>query len=148
MYISFDLDGTICDSDWGWLDRLRGLKWPADEEEKYYACREKVLDPYRFLGINDTGIILTGRPIHLKEITEKWLKKNGLADFMLIFTKTLPKQPEGKSEEFKRIGKDKAKFFVENGISVHFDDNEQVVEAMREELPGMVVIHTGYHVAW
>lgn len=148
LIITFDLDGTICDSDWGWLDTLRDLGWPKDEEEKYYACREKILDPYRFLGLDDIGIILTGRPVHLKEITEKWLKKNGLSDFKLVFTKTLPKQPNGTAEEFKKIGIDKAKFFIENGVKIHFDDNEQVVESMRESLPDIVVIHAGYHVAW
>jgi hypothetical protein len=151
--ISFDLDGTICDSDWGWLDRLKdnhgvGANWPKDEEEKYYACREKVLDPYHFMALDDTAIILTGRPLHLKDITEKWLHKNGLGEFPVVFTKTLKGTPTATREEFKRLGEAKAKFFIDEGIRVHFDDNEQVVQSMRAAFPEMVVIHTGWHIAW
>jgi len=146
--ISFDLDGTICDTDWGWLDRIRENGWPEDEDMKYYACREKILDPYRFLGPDDTGIILTGRPIHLREITENWLKKNGMGDFKLVFTNTLPEQPNGTADEFKTMGVAKAKFLIENGVSVHFDDIAPLVEAMREASPDLVVIYTGYHVGW
>ena len=148
MKISFDLDGTICDSDWDWLDRLRERDWPKDDEKKYYACREKVLDPYRFMAEDDEAVILTGRPIYLKEITEKWLKKNGLDNIRVIFTKTLAGHPNATREEFKAIGESKAKFFIEEGIKVHFDDNEQVVSAMRKAFPDMVVIYTGWHVAW
>ena len=153
MKISFDLDGVICDSDWGWLDRLRdvygvGEDWPEEEEEKYYACREKVLDPYQFMGLEDTAVILTGRPLHLKDITEKWLHKNGLGAFPVIFTRTLKGTPTATREEFKAIGESKAKFFIDEKVKVHFDDNEQVVKAMREALPDMVIIHTGWHVAW
>ena len=151
MKMSFDLDGTICDSDWGWLDRLRdkyGKVWPKDEEEKYYACREKVLDPYRFLGVWDYAIILTGRPRHLENITKRWLAKNGLGEFPLVFTETLEGTPTATREEFKALGEAKAKFFIEEEIKVHFDDNEQVVDAMRKAFPDMVVIHTGWHVAW
>jgi len=149
--LSFDLDGTICDSDWGWLDRLRdnyGDEWPTDEEEKYYACREKVLDPYRFMGLDDTAVILTGRPLHLKDITEKWLMKNGLGGIPLVFTKTLMGTPTATKAEFKLLGKAKAKFFIDEHIDVHFEDNEQIVQEMRKELPEVVVLHTGWHVAW
>jgi len=146
--ISFDLDGTICNTDWGWLDRIRENGWPKDEDMKYYACREKILDPYRFLGPSDIGIILTGRPIHLKETTERWLKKNGMGDFRLIFTKTTPRQPNGSADELKIMGIEKANVLIENGIGVHFDDNVYIVEAMREASPDLVVIYTGYHVGW
>jgi phosphoglycolate phosphatase-like HAD superfamily hydrolase len=148
MIISFDLDGTIYDSDWGWLDALRDKGWPQDEEEKYYACREKILDPYRFLGKDDIALILTGRPIHLKGITEKWLKKNGLGSIELVFTKTLKGYPTADKEEFKALGEGKAKFFIDKGIQVHFDDNEQVVDSMRKAFPNIVVLHVGWHVAW
>ena len=153
MKLGWDLDGTICDADWGWLDRLRdrygvGEDWPKDEEEKYYACREKVIDPYRFMGLWDEAVILTGRPAHLESITKKWLIKNGLGEIPLVFTKTLKGTPTATKEEFKALGEGKAKFFLEEGIKVYFDDNEQVVEAMRAAFPDMVVIHTGWHVAW
>lgn len=148
MIITFDLDGTICDSDWDWLDRLRERAWPKDEEEKYYACREKILDPYNFIGVDDVGIILTGRPIHTMAITERWLLKNGLSHLQLVFTKTLKDYPTATREEFKKIGIDKASFFVNNKVQVHFDDNEQVVDAMRKTFPNIVVIHVGHHVVW
>ena len=148
MKISFDLDGTICDTDWGWLDRLKSCDWPGNEEEKYYACREKVLDPYLFLGIDDEGVILTGRPVHLRDITLKWLWKNGLRRFEVIFTKSIPGRSKGTYEEVRRIGRDKAALFIQNEIDVHFDDSEQVVKVMREALPDAVVIHVGHHVAW
>lgn len=148
MILSFDLDGTICDSDWGWLDRLRDKGNPKEDEEKYYACREKVLDPYRFMGSNDRAIILTGRPLHLQDVTRSWLKKNGLGNIPCYFTKTLKGSPTATKEEFKALGEAKAKFFIDNGIKVHFDDNEQVVETMRRAFPDMVVIHTGWHIAW
>jgi len=148
MKISFDLDGVVCSTDWDWLDRLRERGWPKEDEEKYYACLEKWLNPYDFLGIDDEAVILTGRPIHLKEITLKWLKKNGLGAIPVIFTKTLKGHPSGAKKEFKALGKDKAKFFEQEGISIHFDDNEQVVESMRKALPNVVVIHYGNHVAW
>jgi hypothetical protein len=35
MKISFDLDGVICRTDWGHLDRLRDKGMPKDEEEKF-----------------------------------------------------------------------------------------------------------------
>jgi hypothetical protein len=146
--LSFDLDGTVCDSDWDWLDRLGERGWPKDAEEKYYACREKVLDPYRFLGMDDEAVILTGRPYHTKEITLGWLKKNGLGDIPVIFTKTLKGHPTATRKEFKEMGEAKAKFFIDEKIKVHFDDNEQVVNAMRNAFPDMVVIHTGWHIAW
>lgn len=151
MKISFDLDGVICSTDWGWLDRLRdkyGKEWPKDEEEKYYSCLEKWIDPYQFMGLDDEAVILTGRPAHLKEITEKWLKKNGLGDIPVIFTRTLKGTPTATKEEFEALGEAKAKFFIEEGIKVHFDDNEQVVKVMRDALPDMVVIHIGWHVDW
>jgi phosphoglycolate phosphatase-like HAD superfamily hydrolase len=148
MLISFDLDGTICNSDWGWLDMLRDKNWPSDEEEKYYACREKVLDPYMFMSADDEAIILTGRPIHLKNITEKWLKKNGLGQLELIFTETLQGYPNGKVDEFKALGEAKAKFFIDRKIKVHFDDNEEIVKIMRETLPNIIVIYTGWHTTW
>lgn len=148
MKVSFDLDGVVCSTDWGYLDALRERGMPKDEEEKYYACLEKWIDPYRFLGVDDEVVILTGRPYHLKEITEKWLKKNGMGDIPVIFTKTLTGVPKATKEEFKALGEAKAKFFIDEKIDVHFDDNEQVVKAMREAFPDMVVIHTGWHVAW
>ena len=148
MKISFDLDGTVCSSDWGWLDRLKEKGWPKDEEEKYYACLEKWIDPYRFLGVDDEAVILTGRPLHLKDVTLKWLKKNGLGNISVIFTKTLKGYPTATKKEFKALGEAKAKFFIDENIRVHFDDNEQIVKAMREVLPDVVVIHTGWHVAW
>jgi len=146
--ISFDLDGTICDTDWDWLDRLGEMTWPDESEEKYYACREKVLDPYRFLGCDDEAVILTGRPMRLEKITKKWLQKNGLGNLPIIFTKTLQGRPTATKAEFKALGEAKAKYFIDEEIKVHFDDNEQVVNAMRKAFPDMVVIHTGWHVAW
>jgi phosphoglycolate phosphatase-like HAD superfamily hydrolase len=148
VIISFDLDGTICNSDWGWLDSLRDKNWPKDEEEKYYACREKVVDPHFFMAKDDKAIILTGRPIHLKEITEKWLRKNGLGDIEVVFTKTLKGYPTAKKEEFVALGEGKAKFFLERGVKVHFEDNEQEVDVMRKAFPDIVVIHIGWHVSW
>lgn len=142
----------VCDADWGWLDRLRDHDWPKDEEEKYYACREKVIDPYQFMAIDDEAVILTGRPLHLKEVTEKWLKKNGMGGIPVIFTKTLKKYPTATKTEFLKLGLDKAMYCIENGIQVHFEDNEQVVESMRTVIDGaranVVVIHAGWHVSW
>jgi hypothetical protein len=150
--ISFDLDGTICDADWGYLDNLRDKGWPKDEEEKYYSCREKILDPYRFVGPDDTLIILTGRPAHLKEVTLKWLKKNGLGHVPVVFTKTLPKHPNATLDEFTKIGFDKALYCYQNGVAVHFDDNEQVVKSMRyclkDRNDAVTVIHAGWHTSW
>lgn len=149
MRVSFDLDGTVCDSDWGWLDTLRRLGWPGDDENKYYACRNKILDPYRFLGKDDTGFILTGRPIHLKPITEEWLAKNGLGDLTLVFAMELPGRSKGTNGEFRSQAQCKVRYMVSNNIHVHFDDNSEVVNTIRRLLPeGYVVIHTGYHIGW
>lgn len=147
MKISFDLDGTICDSDWGWLDRLRDTGWKG--EEKYYACREKILDPYRFLARGDEFIIVTGRPIHLKEVTIEWLKKNGLGHIEVIFTKTIKDKPTATKKEFEKLGKAKARILISHGVDIHFDDNEQVVNALREcSEDKFKVIQVGHHIMW
>ena len=149
MKISFDLDGVVCSTDWGYLDYLRDKGFPRNDEEKYYACLENWLNPYDFLGVNDEAVFLTGRPLHLKDITLKWLKKNGYGNIPVIFTKTIKDgSAKGIKKEFKSLGKAKAEFFIKEGIDIHFDDNEQVVESMRAALPNVVVIHYGNHVAW
>ena len=150
VIISFDLDGCVCDSDWGWLDRLRDLGWPEGEEEKYYACRDKILDPFRFLGPDDDGIILTGRPLHLREITELWLMKNGLGGLGLKFAMDNSDKSKGTNAEFRSQAEKKVAYLIENKIRVHFDDNEEVVNAMRALLPDnvVIVIHVGWHVGW
>lgn len=148
MKISFDLDGVVCSTDWGWLDQLEKEGFPRDQEEKYYACLENWLNPYDFLGVDDEAVFLTGRPLHLKDITLKWLKKNGYGDIPVIFTRTLKDSPKGTKKEFKSLGEGKANLFIKEGINVHFDDNEQIVESMRAALPNVVVIHYGNHVAW
>lgn len=149
MIVSFDLDGTICDSDWGWLDTLRRLDWPYSEEEKYYASRNKILDPFRFMGPGDSGVILTGRPLHVREVTQLWVIKNGLGDLPLEFAMENHGKSKGTNEEFESQAVRKVKYLMALNIRVHFDDNTEVVKKMRELLPvGYVVIHTGNHVGW
>lgn len=149
MIISFDLDGTICDSDWGWLDTIRRLGWPGNDEKKYYASRNKILDPFRFLGSEDIGVILTGRPLHVKDITRRWLRKNGLGGFALVFAMSDCGKSKGTADEFGAQAIGKVKYLMSKNIRVHFDDNAEVVTVMRGLLPeGYSVIHTGNHIGW
>lgn len=149
MKISFDLDGTICDSDWGWLDRIRDRGWKEEEEEKYYSSRTKVLDPSQFLARDDEMIILTGRPLHLENVTKLWLQKNGLGNVQVVFTRAIKEKPTATRKEFQKLGEMKAKLLIDMGVEVHFDDNEQVVWALRKCAKGKVkVVQVGSHIKW
>ena len=148
MKISWDLDGAIADINVGTLQWLRDLGFPEKEELAYYSALRKMIDPYDFATSDDEIVILTGRPIHLKDVTLRWLKKNGLGHIRVIFTKTIPKKPTGTNDEFRAIGKTKAQIFKDEGISVHFDDNEEVVKAMRNEMPDIVVVQVGNRISW
>ena len=150
MKISFDLDGVLCKINIPALDQLRSLEGDeqTEREMKYYASVDKKMNPYDFIGEDDEAIILTGRPLHLKDVTMRWLEKNGLGDFNVIFTKSIAGFPKGTNREFETIGKDKATLFMKLDIDVHIDDNPVVVKTMRELLPNVTVIQYGSRVPW
>lgn len=147
MRIGFDLDGTIAGINVGWLNRIRDLGTPEKEERQYYASQNKILDPYHFAADGDEIFIITGRNPRLRAVTELWLLKNGLGHVPLIFTGEMLIS-KGTNEEFKKVARGKASALKKYKIEVYFEDNEIVVKALREAIPGVVIVQVGSRIKW
>lgn len=70
MVIAFDLDGIIAQMD---LTLLKSIEHDSVLTEMYYRTRSVLLNPYDFLGPDDTGFIITHRKLWWKEVTKQWL---------------------------------------------------------------------------
>lgn len=84
MRVGFDLDGVICDVN---LALLRAIADDRPAEELYYRTRRALLNPFQWLGPEDSGLIVTHRKLWTKEITRAWLVRNGIYQFFLCFSR-------------------------------------------------------------
>lgn len=154
MIVSFDLDGTICDSDGAMLgllhDRYRKAaireEWLYAEEllRRYYTTRRMVLDPRDFTLPGDTIIVITGRLAMTQDWTREWLRR-WLPGVECCFV------GDEESEDFFAAGEyvqgsrvlarkklATIRFFH---VQAHFDNNAHIIEELRQE--GIVAIPVG-----
>jgi len=143
LRIGFDLDGVLCDVDkalLAWIGRIKDEKTRKIVEMWYYRNRKPLLNPRLFLHEDDEGVIITGRPERVKEITEKWCKKF-YPEFELHVLCLKDWRNMKLQSWYEYVAKEKVKKIRELGINVYFEDNTEVVKFMRKQ--GVIVIQYG-----
>lgn len=127
MRVAFDLDGVIAQMD---LALLKSIEHDPVQTEIYYRTRNVLLNPYDFLGPDDTGFIVTHRGLRWKEITEHWLsaKRIYLETFYSRERLWNPDTPWG---PVSAAGV-KAKILRSVRADLYIDDDPEEAAALRE----------------
>ena len=125
--VATDLDGVLATNrhdvrqyrPWK-LHQWYGLCTPTDRCNQHY------------------DVILTGRRIHYKKVTERWLEKNGASyDLLIMFPNTYPKNN-------KTLRQYKATKINELEIGVYYEDDERIFAYLRKNCPDTIVIFVSY----
>lgn len=146
MIISFDLDGTICDSDstiLALLHERQRAAHPGTEKDSatlllkhYYLTRKVVLDPWDFaMPIVDSIIIITGRSAMYQVWTTDWAME-WLPGARLFFAASDISEKlfaAGQYEEGSKVLAGTKLAYIEAAhAEVHFDNNPYIVTELRK----------------
>jgi len=150
VIIGFDLDGVIAELDIPTL-RLIDLALKNNDEERKHV--ERYYFSYRPVEVNsnlfcnyhtDKLIILTSRPKEFRDLTEEWLRNNGIRyDKLIMADNILPTGKTDLSSWFEDMAKSKAKILKEEGVEIYFEDTPDMVKALREMCPDIKIIQYG-----
>ena len=119
-----DLDGTISDDRWRrWL--IDAGESEVDEVYHHYHLqleRDEFVNPWVVQGSQCPIVLVTARPAYVREMTERWLKKNGVPFHSLLM------RPEGDHSPSPEL---KLKLIGSAGLEVEcaFDDRADVIAA-------------------
>lgn len=133
MYVVFDIDGTLANTD------ERRLVYLRTEPKNWDAFHFGSITDYVNLNVyelyqayHDQGtdiVILTARPETYREITEKWLRQNGIFYKKLLMRADRDYRKDGlvKLDEIRLLE-------AEYGIApiIIFDDSENVIDTLTE----------------
>lgn len=115
-------------------------------EPWYYKERSPLLNPELFLDGEDEYIVITGRALKHKNITEVWLKKF-CPTYKKLYVADLGAAYNLSTEEIKNWSESqailKSKFINEEKLDVYFEDNGTVVKELRKLCPNTKIIHYG-----
>lgn len=151
MRISFDLDGVITNSEkWFFrvLSAMRSLEVQDellnDIEILYYSTRSVRYNPYLFLSPDDEGIIITARKPISTEVTEQWLRSNGINLLQVIYIDQHDTIDwSNYAQASLESGERKAHIIRSCSISAHFDNNPFIIRRLRIMLPEVAIIQVG-----
>jgi len=148
MKIGFDLDSVLCT---GNVTLLRVMDMFTEEEREnvepfYYESQKPLLNPELFVGEDDEYIIITGRSLRFKEVTEKWIKKfcpNYKKLYMGNLDPAYGMTREGVNNWGCKQAKIKAKIINNEKLDIYIEDNGEVVKHLRKLCPNTKIIHYG-----
>jgi len=147
LKIGFDLDGVIADIDilsLRIIDFQKDFKVRKELEKWYYSTRKVNLNPNFFCNSNDEIYIITSRFRELKDITKKWLDKNGIQYKKLLFAHlSAPYKTMSLEKWYKKQAELKANILNTEKIEVYFEDAPGVVKYLRKLCPNIKIIQYG-----
>ena len=143
MRISFDLDGVLCDTDNAVLGLLhnaerKGMPGAYNDLFTYYARRQVRLNPRLFVAPQDIWYIITGRVPQAHEVTQRWVRQHfpeiDAALLVMIGTDEIARMyADGQDAEAVALsGICKCNAVLQNHIDIHFDNNIDIVDRMRD----------------
>lgn len=129
--VIFDMDGTLADC----AHRLHYVNGPSRKNwESFFAeakkdpPRKEILQLASELSANNAILIASGRPEHLRKVTESWLLQHGLKPSRIYLRKEHDRRPDGavKAEMLERMR--------EHGYQpwLVIDDRQSAVDAWRK----------------
>lgn len=148
MIFGFDVDGVLCDISTSILYMTHLM---TDEEAKtteghYYSERKPLLNPELFLAEGDKFYVLTSRPEHLRDITERFLNKYCPNYIELIMCGGDGWKPESGipwADWNHEARLEKARMIMEVGCEVYIDDSPSNVTFYREHLDIPIIQYDG-----
>lgn len=125
----FDIDGVVADV----RHRLRHLDRRPKDWARFFAAadRDPVIDAGVELALRHAAervlVWLTGRPEHLRPVTDAWLRRHGLPADLLFMRPANDRRParEFKAGQLARLAR-------ESTIEVVVDDDPEVVTKLRK----------------
>ena len=123
-----DVDGVVADV----RHRLHHIESRPKDWAAFFAAADE--DPplaegvakVRELLADHDVVYLTGRPDHLRRVTEAWLDRHGIRGSKLVMRRRGDYRPakQTKAEELRRLARDRS-------VAVMIDDDPEVCEALR-----------------
>lgn len=139
----FDMDGVISDA-----SGRQGLLAGADRDwDRFFAAAGSdavSADAAELLGILGASlqvVLLTARPVTIRDITVTWLADNAIAYDLLVMR---PVADRGPSRRFKRAALAELRA-VGFAPRIAFEDDIRNVEMFRSQGLPCVYIHSGYY---
>jgi hypothetical protein len=123
-----DIDGVVADV----RHRLHHVETRPKDWPAFFAAADR--DPPLAEGIarvralrDDHDVVyLTGRPEHLRAVTEEWLDRHGISGTRLLMRRRADYRPARvtKAEELRRLARDRT-------VAIVLDDDPEVCDALR-----------------
>lgn len=145
LRFGFDLDGVIAEvSIPVWL--LTGAI--KDDERRKTISRflhypKFRMHPRELLHEEDDYIIITGRKVEYREITEKWLKNHGINAPLFMTDVGIARDYPTIDDFFDALALAKAQIIKSQSVDVFFEDSPEVVKKLRKLCPTTVIIQVG-----
>lgn len=141
--VVFDLDGVLSDA----AGRQHFLDWPTRDWDAFFeACGDDPLidEVARLLEVLDSGVhivLLTARPLRVREQTVAWLGYHGVRWDLLLMR---DHRDYGASREYKRRSVAELRSYGFD-LRLAFEDDRRNVEMFHAEGVPCVYIHSGYY---
>jgi len=123
MIIAADLDGVLC---WNLLDKSKFK--PYRLYEFYAACWPAPCHGMHF------QYIITGRKIHYRKLTERWLIENNIQFENLIML------PNKLKKNYRNIVKFKANMINNLEIDIYYEDDVEIVKYLEKHCKNTKII--------
>lgn len=136
MRVGFDLDGVLAKIDLRYYKTLE----TQQQIEKYLQGQEAYLNPKVFLSEEDAGVIVTGRSPVFRTITSIWLRQHAIELPTYLVGTTISGYLDTTAKWLSRNILAKSATLLKYGIDVYFEDDLEIVTALRKLNPATKIV--------